>query len=374
MKRRLGCILMTLGLSAGFLPAVAQGTAFTYNGRLNDSGAPAGGSYDLRFTLCDAVTNGNAVASVTNLATGVSNGLFTVTLDFGEAFNGPNYWLEIAARTNGASTFAVLNPRQPVLPVPYAIMANSASNLLGTLPAEQLGAGNVGAQLYFANQNNQFYGIFNGMFNGNGNGLFELNPASLAPGTASVQLSLTNPNNQFYGIFNGMLNGNGNGLFDLNPASLATGTASVQLSLTNPNNQFYGIFNGMFNGNGNGLFDLNPAGLAPGTASVQLSLTNPNNQFYGIFNGMFNGNGNGLFDLNPASLAPGTASVQLSLTNPNNQFYGNFDGLHSGDGSGLTNLSADAIQGGLTTNLPVLVPGGGTNILCFTNGILRAVQ
>jgi len=29
---------------------------------------------------------------------------------------------------------------------------------------------------------------------------------------------------------------------------------------------------------------------------------------------------------------------------------------------------------GLTTNFAVLVPGGGTNTLCFTNGILRAVQ
>jgi len=40
----------------------------------------------------------------------------------------------------------------------------------------------------------------------------------------------------------------------------------------------------------------------------------------------------------------------------------------------LTNLSANAITGGLSINLAVLVPGGGTNILCFTNDILRAIQ
>jgi hypothetical protein len=51
-----------------------------------------------------------------------------------------------------------------------------------------------------------------------------------------------------------------------------------------------------------------------------------------------------------------------------------FGGTITGNGSGLTNLSANAIADGLTTNFAVLVPGGGTNTLCFTNGILRAVQ
>jgi hypothetical protein len=46
----------------------------------------------------------------------------------------------------------------------------------------------------------------------------------------------------------------------------------------------------------------------------------------------------------------------------------------TGSGAGLFNVPADAITGGLTTNLSVLVPGGFTNILSFTNGILRAIQ
>ena len=46
----------------------------------------------------------------------------------------------------------------------------------------------------------------------------------------------------------------------------------------------------------------------------------------------------------------------------------------SGSGAGLSNIGADAIAGGLTTNIAVLVAGGGTNTLCFTNGVLRAVQ
>ena len=128
----------------------ALGTAFTYQGRLNDGGSPATGIFDLRFTLYNASTAGTAVGGpLTNAAAGVTNGLFAVTLDFGAGvFNGDARWLEIGVRSNGAAAdFTVLSPRQPVLPVPYAIMANSASNLLGTLPAARLTGGVANGQL-----------------------------------------------------------------------------------------------------------------------------------------------------------------------------------------------------------------------------------
>ena len=65
------------------LSTLSQGSAFTYQGRLNDGGSPAGGIYDLRFTIYDSLASGTGVAGpLTNSATGVTNGLFTVTLDF----------------------------------------------------------------------------------------------------------------------------------------------------------------------------------------------------------------------------------------------------------------------------------------------------
>jgi hypothetical protein len=120
--------------------AFAQGTAFSFQGRLNEGVNPANGIYDLRFTVFDAATNGNIVAGpVTNSSAAISQGLFTVTLDPGAGvFNGAGRWMEVAVRTNGGSLFTVLVPRQLTLPVPYAVMAESASNLLGMLPAEQL--------------------------------------------------------------------------------------------------------------------------------------------------------------------------------------------------------------------------------------------
>src|SRR2546421_7397605 len=78
----------------------AQGTAFTYQGRLNDGGAPANGTYDLVFTIYDLPTGPGAFANQTNSAMAISNGLFTVTLNLGDPniFTGADRWLEIAAR------------------------------------------------------------------------------------------------------------------------------------------------------------------------------------------------------------------------------------------------------------------------------------
>src|SRR5450759_506345 len=87
-------------------PAFAQSTAFTYQGRLNDRGQPAGGSYDLVFSLFPSSNGAGQIGGwVTNAATPVSGGLFTVTLDFGpSAFLSPDRWLQLAVRTNGADT------------------------------------------------------------------------------------------------------------------------------------------------------------------------------------------------------------------------------------------------------------------------------
>lgn len=89
---------------------LAQSTAFSYQGQLNRGGQPANGSYDVQFTLYATSMNGSPVAGlVTNLATTASNGFFTTTVDFGSGvFNGTQYWLDIAVRTNGASTFTEL--------------------------------------------------------------------------------------------------------------------------------------------------------------------------------------------------------------------------------------------------------------------------
>jgi hypothetical protein len=434
----------------------AQGTAFVYQGRLISGGTPATGIYDLTFALFDTDSAGNQVGgTLTNSPTAVTNGLFAVTLDFGPGvFDGTARWLELGVRTNGVGSFTILTPRQPILPVPYAIMAGSASNLLGDLPAGQLagsiangnlptspnfsgtvvastfsGDGNyltnlnsmslspgfVGASLYLTNQFNSFNGNFFGFHSGDGNYLTNLNPMSLSPGFVGSSLYLTNQFNSFNGNFFGFHSGDGNYLTNLNSMSLSPGFVGSSLYLTNQFNSFNGNFFGFHSGDGNYLTNLNSMSLSPGFVGASLYLTNQFNSFNGNFFGFHSGDGNYLTNLNPMSLSPGFVSSSLYLTNQFNSFNGNFFGFHSGDGhyltnlnpmslasgfvgsslyltnqfnsfngnffgfhSGdghyLTNLSVDAVSGGLTINVAVLVPGGGTNVLCFTNGILRAIQ
>src|SRR5580765_3612363 len=95
--------------------AVAQGTGFNFQGRLNDGSNPAKGRYDVQFRLYDAIAGGNEIGPVISNNTVLINGVFSVTLDFGPtAFNGPNNaFIEIAIRPNGsANAFTILGPRQ----------------------------------------------------------------------------------------------------------------------------------------------------------------------------------------------------------------------------------------------------------------------
>jgi hypothetical protein len=116
--------LLPLHLAPGF----GQGTAFTYQGQLTQDGSPPNGIYDLRFTLHDALSGGGPQGGAyTNLATAVSNGLFTVTVDFGNQFPGADRWLELGVRTNGGGGFTTLSPRQQVTATPYAIQSANAA-------------------------------------------------------------------------------------------------------------------------------------------------------------------------------------------------------------------------------------------------------
>jgi len=155
-------------------PIFAQGTAFTYQGRLQNNGSPASGTYNLTFTLFTNNTGGTAVAGpVTNSASLITNGLFTVTMDFGAgAWNGETNWLQIGVETNGGAGFSPLNPRQEVTPAPYAIFAEgaNAAGLSGTIPTSSL-SGIYGGALNLTNAGNSF--------TGNGTGLTNVNAAAL---------------------------------------------------------------------------------------------------------------------------------------------------------------------------------------------------
>jgi hypothetical protein len=124
-------------------PAAVQaiGTAFTYQGRLTDNGAPASGKYDLVFALYAAESAGSQIGgNVTKEDVVVKDGYFTTQLDFGNAFNGDPRFLQIGVRP-GASTsaFTPLTPRRVIQPSVYAIYADSARFATSASRAETAG-------------------------------------------------------------------------------------------------------------------------------------------------------------------------------------------------------------------------------------------
>jgi hypothetical protein len=121
-------LLMFAILTAQPSAVFAQGTAFTYQGRLDSGANPANGSYNMTFSLFNGLTGGLLFGQVTNLDVSVSNGLFIVTEDFGAVINGSAYWLEIAVATNGSTSYTTLTPRQALTPVPSAVYAEVAGS------------------------------------------------------------------------------------------------------------------------------------------------------------------------------------------------------------------------------------------------------
>jgi hypothetical protein len=184
----------------------AQGAAFTYQGLLTESNGPANGSYDLTFKLFNALTAGGQVGgTIIDTGTSVSNGLFTVILDFGAQFNGARYWLELGVRSNGVPSFTTLTPRQELTPAPYAVTAENldgalpASQLTGTLPSGLL-SGSYPSALTLNNVGNTFTGNGSGLSGVNALTLDGLGPNNFWQTTGNAG---TTPGVNFLGTTNG---------------------------------------------------------------------------------------------------------------------------------------------------------------------------
>ena len=182
MKTKLALKLPALALLAlstlnlHLSTASAQGTAFTYQGRLNDGSAPAHGNYDFRFKLY-ADSFGNTQAGSTLLTNGVAADQRPVHGDDG--FRAGHFQrFELLAgggrahqRRRWLHGFESLASRDAT---PYAIFANTASNLSGTISSANL-SGTYGGAVTFNNGENNF----SGAFTGDGAGVTNVNAAAL---------------------------------------------------------------------------------------------------------------------------------------------------------------------------------------------------
>jgi hypothetical protein len=188
MKQSILARIMTMLLCSSFIAELqAQTTLFTYQGRLFDNGQSANGTnYGMVFYLYDAPTNGNLLGNEGIVSVTVSNGLFTVPLDFGNVFDGNPRWLEVSVEKTGPggdSGFTPLFPLQQITPTPYAIFANTASNLSGVLPAAQISgavsSGNFSGTYGNAVTLNNAGNSFNGSFSGDGANVTNVNATTL---------------------------------------------------------------------------------------------------------------------------------------------------------------------------------------------------
>src|SRR5262245_22664655 len=142
--RKLFIFVVTWVVLVAVKPSLfAQGTAFTYQGRLLDGATPANGLYDIRFSVWSAPSGPSQLGfNITVDDVAVSNGIFTVILDFGTGiFSGPARWLEVSVSTNGSGSFTTLAPRQELTPSPYAILAGNVPD--GAITSVKLAAGAV---------------------------------------------------------------------------------------------------------------------------------------------------------------------------------------------------------------------------------------
>jgi len=98
---------------------------------------PATGLYHFQFILYDALYGGSQQGA-TELKNDVpvTNGLFTVELDFGASvFTGDARWLEISVRPGASSDFyTALAPRQALTPTPHG-----GQSVRGRLLSEEVG-------------------------------------------------------------------------------------------------------------------------------------------------------------------------------------------------------------------------------------------
>lgn len=145
----------------GALAAAAApfGSSFTFQGRLNGTNGLAQGQHDFEFGLWDRKAGGSHLGGLALSQVEVSNGLFTVDLDFGTNVfaGGAVRFVEVAVkRSADTNDPVVLLPRTRVAPAPYAVTAGDVPDgsigttkiALGAVDGNRLANGAVGfAQL-----------------------------------------------------------------------------------------------------------------------------------------------------------------------------------------------------------------------------------
>lgn len=316
-----------------------QTTAFTYQGRLTDASLPPTAQYDFIFRLFNS--GGTQLGG--DLARDdvqVTNGIFTVSLDFGSAnfLNGAATTIEIAVRP-GASTgaYTTLTPRQALTSSPYAIKSSKADDTasLGGIASSQYvqtsdsrlsdaRTPTVGSQNYIQNTSTQQPGA---NFNIDGSGTVS---GSLSANTVNSALGYNIGGSRILSFF-------------LN--NLFTGVGAGFANTSGDANSFFGQNAGLSNttGGGNSFFGSN-AGRSNATAFF--------NAFFGGGAGFSNtGSNNSFF---------GTNAGTVNTTGTRNSFFGTNAGDTNTTGNDNTIIGFQADVASQNLNFATAIGSGAT--------------
>src|ERR1043166_1177043 len=355
--------------------ACAQTTVFTYQGSLQSGGAPANGNFDFQFKLFDAVSGGTQQGStLQRLNVPVTNGVFSVSLDFGGGtLPGADRFLDIAVTTAGGGTFTALTPRQQVNSSPYAVRSLKAT-VADSVAASGIPAGsanyiqNGASQQASSNFNISGNGTAGGTLSSNiiyattqynlGNSrVLALNPTSTFVGVLAGASNTTGFDNSFFGRAAGSANttGDTNSFF---------GSKAGQSNTTAIRNSFFGASAGMQNTASDNSFFGENAGLLNTTGDVNAffgsnaganNSTGRTNSFFGAFAGEANttGDQNSFFGTSAGeSNSTGTLNSffgkgagQSNTTGNNDSFFGKDAGLLNTTSSGNSFFGASAGRG-----------------------------
>ncbi len=332
--------------------ANAQGTAFSYQGKLADGGVSANGQYDFQFKLFDTQTVGTgaqqgSLIGISNVT--VTAGVFTVQLDFGACatcFDGSPRFLEIAVKPVAGPTFTTLGPRQPIASTPYALKSVNATvadglsltcvncitsdqiaNVNGSAVAGAIPVASVpaGSGSYVQNSTTQQTASnFNISGDGTAGGALSANVVNATSqfnlGGQRVIAGNTPLRNTFLGVRAG----------EANPSGLDDSFFGYQSGKANTSgfhNSFFGSFAGEVNTSGS---DNSCFGYAAGGANT----AGAGNSFFGSAAGAFNiGSNNSFF---------GAAAGNLNATGTGNSFFGRSAGNANTTGASNTVIGFSA--------------------------------
>ena len=370
--------------------AIAQtpGTAFTYQGRLESSGAPTNGSHDMRFSLWLTDNDPNnpigPVVCKDNVA--VSDGLFTTDLDFGtNVFGGFPLWLGIEVRADATpgncsgGSFTPLAPRQPLKPAPYAVFATTAQTAGLRLPFDGTSASGILFHLTnTSNGQNTSTGFFENYSTGNNSRAFTANANASSGQTYGVYAQCNSTAG--YGVY-----GTSSGVAGVAGVTSASSGAAGVWGLASATSAFsYGVRGESESTNGAGVFGLASAtsGDTIGVYGHNASPTGYGAYFVGSRN-YFSGSV-GIGTSSPASpleLSAAVSGLGSAMYVHNNSTGGAavFESLGAGsvpavicykdDGPALRVISTFTSAGAVADDVPLAI-GGGSDTAAAGGGFL----